>query len=369
MGASTNDDNNLLAQTHSLRTDEAYTEKADPALLDEARIGGMSFDVILNELEALAQDTPGASAPEHERAERRERRVQRLIVALAATFRQHPDLVPQALAKIRAGAKTRGALLDALSASGIEASQAALVGLLESPDADRDQRGAAAFALSRTPNPSALAIRALMAQLDDDYVGIQALYGLGTFCRLLRQRGDASASTELGELLVRRLSAAQGELATTRALRAISNSGYAPALVAVKPLLDDAREAVRADALEALRLMESPAVDSLIASHLAADVSPKGQLAALDAFKVRRPTSVLAEGLSGAARSADPHVRYRAVEQAVAWLDRRPELRRMLERVAQQEHEEKGRPGVLGAARSQVIWAAPHRRRASQRAC
>jgi hypothetical protein len=327
-----------------LRPDEVYRDQASAEMLDEARIGGMSFEAISAELDALSGQAPlepATDAGDGPRREQATQRLQHLIIALAATFRQQPQTIELALAKIRAGAPNRDALLDALAASGNDQSQLALIQLLDSPHVDRDRRHAAAFALSRTPKPGTAAIRALSAQLDDEFVGTQALYGLGTFCRLLRETGDVRASEELGQLLMRRLAAADGENAVTRTLRAISNSGFAPALGLVKPLLDDGREAVRADALEAIRLMDSPEVDGLIAKRLAADPSVKVQMAALSAIKARKPTAALVQALSGAARATDTHVRYRATELAAAWLERRPELRPSLEHVARQDGEEK----------------------------
>jgi hypothetical protein len=158
---------------------------------------------------------------------------------------------------------------------------------------------------------------------------------------LLREAGDVRTSQQLGQLLMQRLATADGEQAITRSLRAISNSGFVPALELVKPRLDDAREAVRADALEAIRLMDVPEVDGLIAARLTVDPSVKVQTAALSAIKPRKPTAALAQALSGAARATDAHIRYRATELAAAWLERRPELRRTLERVARQDGEEK----------------------------
>jgi hypothetical protein len=348
-----------------LRPDEVYSDGALSGMLDEARTGGMSFEAISAELDTLSGQASPEPASDSGDGPRREqaRRLQHLIIALAATFRQQPQTIEHALAKIRAGAPNRDSLLDALAASGSDQSQLALIELLDSPHGDREQRHAAAFALSRTPKPGTAAIRALTAQLDDEFVGTQALYGLGTFCRLLRETGGVEASQQLGQLLMRRLAAADGEQAITRSLRAISNSGFAPALGLVKPLLDDAREAVRADALEAIRLMDSLEVDGLIATRLASDVSAKVQMAALSAIKARKPTAALAQALSAATRATDTHVRYRSTELAAAWLERRPELRRRLERVSRHDGEEKIRnlaaAALSGAGKSSVAQLAP----------
>lgn len=355
-GTSLEESERKLAETRPLGVDEALTTEADAAALDRVRIAGKSFEAITAELAALprAGMLPSATSDrpseqdeqpnsEHEQVEHQQRRrqLQGLIAALAATFRQEPRTTEQALDQIKAGAPIQSDLLDGLAASGSEASHVALIRLLESPDADAALRHAAVFALSRTPKPSEAAIRALATHVNDDYVGTQALYGLGTFCRILRQAGDAAASEALGRLLVQRLSAADGELAVTRALRAISNSGYAPALPVVRPFLDDTRDAVRADALEAIRLMEAPDVDPLLASRLTGDGDNSAQLAVLNALPVRKPTPALAQALSVAMRNTDPHVRYRAVEVAAAWLGRRPELRAALARVARHDSEEK----------------------------
>lgn len=365
-GASLEESQRQLAETQPLGVAEAYVATPDPAAVDAARIAGSSFASIVAALTALPREEPRPEAADEEQQDQppagqddeeqkarqqRGRELQRLIVALAATFRQQPETIASAMAQIKAGASIRGELLDGLAASGSEASQAALSQLLDSPGVDADLRHAAAFALSRTPKPSQLAIRALIAQLDDEHAGTQALYGLGTYCRILREAGDAAASDELGRLLLQRLSAADGELAVTRSLRAISNSGYSPALGAVKPLLDDPRDAVRADALEAVRLMDSPEVDRLLAGRLAADGSAKSQVAALDALSVRKPTPALVAALSSTIRHADPHVRYRAVEVATSWLERRPELRSVLARVARQDGEEKIRNLAASALR------------------
>jgi hypothetical protein len=339
-------DTEQLRQTRSLRPDEAYVATVNEAALDEARIDGLSFETITAELGVLAH-----GSDEKADAERNEQQVQRLVVALAAMFRQQPQTIQLALAKIDARAPGHGSLLDALAASGSEASQIALARLLQAQGANRDERHAAAFALSRVSKPSPAAISALGAQLDDEYVGTQALYGIGTYCRLLREAGDGAGSEQLGQLLLRRLAAAEGELALTRSLRAISNSGYAPALVAVKPLLADGREAVRADALEAIRLMRSPEVDGLIVARLQLEKLPKVQLVALDALKVRLPSAILARSLGSATRNEDPHVRHRAVTVAAAWLAQRPELRSSLQRVAQHDSEEKIRQLASAALR------------------
>ena len=343
---SVEDERARLAETRRLGVDEPYVPTADAAVLDSARIAGKSFESILGELAALPRGEPdrsesGDDASRNRELEQQERQQQRLIVALAATFRQRPETIEQAIARIRAGAPIRGDLLDGLSASGSDASQLALARVVESSAADPELRHAAVFALSRSPSPSKHAIRALVAELDDEHAGTQALYGLGTFCRLLREAGDLAAADELGRLLVQRLSAAEGELALTRALRAIANSGYLPALAAVKPLLEDDREAVRADAVEAIRLMDAPSVDALLAERLTAESSVKARLAALDAFAVRKPTAALSRALGGALRHAEPHVRYRAAEVATAWLERLPELRVELARVARHDGEER----------------------------
>jgi HEAT repeat protein len=177
----------------------------------------------------------------------------------------------------------------------------------------------------------------------------QALFGLGTYSRRLRDSGDSKAAAELGDYLVNQLGAVPGPSALTTVLRAIANSGYDGALDKVMPYLNDAREEVRAVAVRALQSMRVPAADGLIAKQLVSDPAAEVRVAAVAAARVREPApSVVQALLAAATKDADSRVRYRAVEQVTHWLPQVPTFRSALEDISKHDAEER----IRGLARS-----------------
>lgn len=83
-----------------------------------------------------------------------------------------------------------------------------------------------------------------------------------------------------------------------RALRGMATSGYVPVPALVRSRLDAENEDIRGVALEALRHMADPAVDQISPSAIRSDKSPSVRLAAIDAFKLRNPSAVLAPPLA-----------------------------------------------------------------------
>ena len=90
----------------------------------------------------------------------------------------------------------------------------------------------------------------------------------------------------------------------------------------------------QAAAVDAIRLMQHPEVDLILASSLSAPHS-NVQVAALDALAVRPPSDALATALAQAGRAdRKPEVRLKAVRLMGQWLPDRPELRADLQRLA-----------------------------------
>jgi hypothetical protein len=336
----------LLASSKRFGANEPIAEPGADRALDVAKIGELDFETILARIEARESEkgpgpTPASdeprSAEEQAKAEQRLRDEARLFNALGATFRTEPRTIDRAVARIRAKSPAAVALMDALGSAATPEAHRGLGKLLGHVDAETERR--IVLALARSPHPTSEGTRALMSVLDRVPLHTGALYGLGTYSRLLRDQGSLEESKAIGEFLVARLKITTGDSTISTVLKAIANSGYAGALSRVKPYLRDQRELVRAAAVRALQSMQDARVDGIIAERLTSDESPKVRLSALEAAEIRGPGLELAEALSETINAEDRHVRYRAVELMADWLPRRPELRATLALVAKGDTE------------------------------
>jgi hypothetical protein len=340
----------LIDKLIPLPANEPYGAVAAGAL-DSARINGMTFGAVVARLEQLAKDRAGATtqdvvngnalAPaDPAKAERSTQEDQQLFEALSALYRQQPQTIAQATAKIRAKSPAADVLIDGLGVAGTPAAQSALVELMGAKTIDADLRNRAGTTLARTANPDEGSIDALKALLVSDPYKAKALFGLGTYSRRLRDAGKSAQAESLGEFLVARLKMADSELALITVLRAITNSGYAGALPALAPYMKDERELVRVAAVRALQSMRDPKVDEILASNLTSDPLSSVRLSAIDAAKVRDASDALVRALTDAAlNDSDAHVRYQAVELMTQWTAQRPELHAALEQIARADQE------------------------------
>ena len=353
----------LLAATERVAASDPIATPTPTAALDSARVGELDFDGILARLEQIAKERESGRAkqdqalatqdaetgqaqtapltPEEQTKHDAEvREDSRLFVALAALLRQKPETARRATQAIHRKSLATPVLMDALAAASTTEAQRALIALIHGHDLERKLRGHAINALARTPKPNALAIAALKELLRDEPFNRKAVYGLGTFSLALRDAGKAKEAAELGEFLLTELKSAQNPLDIVTVLRGIANSGYAGALGAVLPLLDDRRDRVRMAAVRALQSMQDPKADGLIAERIRHDTSDDVRISAVAAAEVREPNGDLASAVVKAGTdAADARVRYRAVELMIRWLPARPELRAALAQVASSDHE------------------------------
>jgi len=350
----------LMAAMPRTGADEPWGGGAAIESLDSARIKGMTFEKAVAELERMAKERGGVvlssvnGAPldpdEQAKRERQTEGESGVFIALAAILREQPQTIPLAIKRIQAKSPAATTLISALSSASTPATQSALVELANAKTTDPATRTQVLAALSRTPRPDAKSIDAMKALLKTDPFNEQGLLSLGTYSRRLRDAGSVDEANELGALLVERLKAAKFVSDRLTALRAITNSGYAPALPYVTPFLTHGEPVVRSVAVRALQSMHDPKVDGIIAERLASDAASDVRISALGAAKVREPTDVLAHAVENAATSAeDPHVRYRAVELLASWVASRPDVRPTLERVAKNDLEVRIRDRAQGA--------------------
>jgi HEAT repeat protein len=326
--------------------DQAFAGKTDVAALDNARIRGRTYDKVLEQLKALSVSHPeaftgGKNDGDANSNQLRMQELSGLFITLAAIFRQQPETIPRAVAAIRSHSPLADMLVDALGSSGSEAAHKALTALSSSAS-DPKLRSRALLALVGTSSPSDAAIATLRSRLKDKPFDEPALYGLGTYARLLRDAGSLKQSDDIATLLRETLQRASSDIQHIEvALGGIANCGCDQALPEVTAYLTDGTEGVRVQAVRALQAMRDPKVELLLATRMTTDASRNVRMTAIESARIRpEPSDLLARALSQAAISdSDAHVRYRAVELLIEWLPKRKDVRATLQTVAQNDSE------------------------------
>ncbi|WP_437284163.1 HEAT repeat domain-containing protein [Sorangium sp. So ce406] len=318
---------------------------------DAARAGDASYEALLARLEQTsgalkeAKERDPDAAPDHELVKAQTETVR----ALGARLRLEPGHIAHATSLARKGGAASVGLLDALGIAGTTEAQAALVALANDKQLGERQRSAAAYSLIATQWPDPGSVDALIGWLDHDTLSEYALYGLGTFSRHLRAAGQLEPAKRAAEALLAELPRSQ-HTRRVHVLRGIANSGYPGAFEAVRPLLNDKDESVRAAAIESIRLMDRPEVDGILVEQIEAEGSLNLRLAALNAASVRSPSDALVRGVSELATGApEAQSRLKAVQLLERWLRARPDVRPTLQQVADNENE---REGVRRAAQA-----------------
>jgi hypothetical protein len=351
----------VLAHTTKMAADRVPVDQTPSSNYDAQRIGDYTFDKALAELEAQARDPHRNELVESVRGQPfkpddlQERRAKldaqgHAFIALSALLRSDVKNIPRAVASVRGHSPATRGLLDSLASAGTKDTQAALVSLMNDAKLELPLRRAAASSLIRTERATAESVSALQAHVaTSDPLHVFAVYGLGTISRRLREAGEVAQADAIVQGLVAQLKAVHSPTDQVDALRAIANSGGVAAFDAVIPLLEAKDLNVRVAAVDAVRLMQRPEVDGIIAKSLG-QPEASVQEAALDAVSVRTPTPALVAALQRAATSAaKPGLRLKAVRIMVRWLPLRPELRPSLEHLAASDELEQVRKEAQAA--------------------
>lgn len=336
-----------------LGADEPYVQAADSQAMsnsmDDARINGQTFEAVVDKLRATAVSRQAAARVNAANGTGKASDAAVIaqqetgqFVALAAMFRRRDSDVGKAVKRLRSDGVVADTLVDALSSSGSPAAHRALAELLTAKDIDPKLRQRALGGLALTPRPSPIAIQALKGELGRQPFSASALFGLGSYARFYGANGDSAQEKALGELLIERLKNTDDivpRIVVT--LQAIANSGYSGALTDVTQRLTDRRAPVRAAAIRAVQFMPGPQVDQLVANTIATDKETEVSVSALAAAKVRKPSDILVQALTNAARAArEPKVRYESVELLTQWSKERADVRDVIQRVATSDSEE-----------------------------
>ena len=334
-----------LADAHNVvAASEPYGVKISQQALDHSRTNGASFGEIFARLAQNATKSAsratGGGKPGQEAAFKEEAQ---LFSALVGALREDPKAVDEAIQKIKAKSPLAPVLIDALSSASSAEAEKALVGLRSFVDKDPVQRARVLHALARMPRPGKDAVAVMKSVLEKEPYNPRALYALGTYSRRFRDEGNSEMAVGLGEYLVEMLREATGPSGRLTALRAIGNSGYSAALPDVRGFTSDKDETTRVVAVRALQSMKDLAVDEILTSTMGSDTSFEVRISAIEAARVRDPTDKLLLAVVAACRHPEPRIRYRAVETLIRWLPRRPSLRPVLQKISQEDPEQRVR--------------------------
>lgn len=321
--------------------------------LDRAKIGNLSFPQIVAGLEGLAGRRSAAKAKygtdhtalaEHERVTGAAWMEQetKLFAALNATLRQTPEVTSQVERLIRSDSAARNVLISGLGAAGIAEGHQILLTLMADMRVPEDLRNACGLSLMRTPKVSAVAVHGVEARLDDPDWHRLAVYGLGTYARLLRDGGEVEESKRLVGVLVSRFRVARKVAEKVDLLFGLSNSGSPDVLELVRGgLISDRNKDVRGAAVSALRLIGGQDAERMLVETLAGDLDRHVRLDALRTLTRREPSEPIVRALAQASlHDESDRVRYEAVGLMTTFLPKVPTLRSTLEQVSRSDSEE-----------------------------
>jgi hypothetical protein len=274
------------------------------------------------------------------------------FATLTAFLRSDVATVPKALAKIRAGGPAAPTLVSALAAARTPTAQAALEDVIRDSKLPGKLRAHALVGIGRIPRPERSVAATIIGVLAEPKIQNQALLSLGSLSRRLRDAGRNEEADVLRPELAMKLAGAADADARAIALRAVSNSGDAALFDAVKPYLGETASIVeRGAAAEALRHMQRPEVNAILAERLLAETSAEVSLSILRALRTRGASPELVTALAKTIASGPtPNVRQRAVELAATWSNDNPGLRTVLAEAAEKDPDPEVRRAAARAA-------------------
>lgn len=259
-------------------------------------LGGKDFDTLVKELRALPEEPT-------ERDEARSialERLRALFMLHPAEAAKVPDIIRADMAPLAASP-----MLGALSAASTREAIQALAEVTGDRSIPHDIRMDSAAALGVAKDPTAEGLEALrgVAGEEDGMLRDTAQLALGNAAAQLTDTDPKGAEGLVGELTRDYRSASTAE-AQVGALNSLGNTRSPSALATLEDALQSQDPRVRQAALNALRIIQDPRADQLLARHLLKDPAPEVRQAAVFASNFR-PLAPLLPALAQALR-VDP---------------------------------------------------------------
>jgi len=245
------------------------------------------------------------------------------LFALASDVLRHtPSGVADAIDELhheRDAERTRF-WIAALGDAGSPEAQAALAGLFGEQRYDANMQRDILRSLSLLAEPTLDTTELLASLAADPLLGRQAKYGLGTAANRLRARDPERSAAIVSELRAG-LAAASNEDSRIDYVKALGNAGDEQAFTDVADQLASENEAVRMQALHAMRLMPPGRADELLAQQILADADYRVRMAALDAAGLRPPSEVVGKALLESMHSEQVKLTRQALYRTLLSLD------------------------------------------------
>jgi hypothetical protein len=316
--------------------------------MDHERMKGLTFEQTLRALVARSRDPRkkalwaakndhAADPMDKKNAETWTEDWARYFAALPAFFRQKPETLKRAEREIREDNPATASLLGGLSSSGSPAAQKVLARLAKDETLDMKIRESALRNLVQCTRPTEKTADIVWAFTDDSDFTRLAVFGIGIIARKMRKSGEVETASKYVSKLIDRLGEVEDPHQKRDVLRGISNSGDPAAMDAVAPLFNAEEPAVRGGAVEAVRLMEIPEADRLIAEKISfktEDTAGVRASAIRAAANRSQEDPILAALLEAAQFDPDMKVKKESRKLLYSWSNGNPELVAKLEAIA-----------------------------------
>ena len=337
-----------------LSASEPYAQALPVDAMDDQRMRGLTFDDTLKALVARSRD-PRRKAL-WEKQEQKHGRAKddtvakawtedwsRYFIALPAFFRQQPETLKIAENQIRKGSPATQSLFGGLSSSGSPGAQALLARLALDQKLDRELRLSAVRNLVQCKMPTKETAEVVWGMAGDSILSRYSVFGIGIIARKLRKAGETESAGLILSNLINRLGSISDPNEKRDVLRGISNTGDPAAYESIKPLIADPNPTIRGGAVEAVRLMEIPEADRLIADRILLENEPAAgvRVSAINSASNRSHEEPLLSVLIDAA-SNDPEdkVRRAARKVLLAWSRDTLALKPILAQIADADERE-----------------------------
>jgi HEAT repeat protein len=267
----------------------------------------------------------------------------------ASLLRIHPEKAKSLAEWIKGGDEQSNTFISALRDAGTKEAQAALLDVYRDPGLPEPAKMSALRAVSLLNKPTTEST-ALLRELStaEGLTGEQAVYGLGTHASRAAANGQDAAPI-VGEL-VDGLGGAKTPQEEAKYLAALGNAGSRDAVEEITTRTKSESEAVRREAVHALRSVPGADVDATLARALLQGDPDMVRAKAANAIRDRARSEVLSKALAESLRTERSRpVKTTVIQVASLWVSDSPEIQASLEWLVANESDDMLRKAALAA--------------------
>ena len=261
---------------------------------------------------------------------------------LTALFAVHPEAAQQALAEFKSELSLEQAsiLAGALASAETPQAQDALseVALLDELESNVRNSAVALLGLSENPTGATIDTLLTLQKSEDIALSSSANLALGSVAESIAELNPEVAEDIMTSLL-QDLQDSESDETLQLSLEALGNSGDSRMIPAVKTVLEEGSEDMRASGVEALRFVNTPEAVELIANTVTRDADTHVRQAAIRAMDYQSIEPFLPSLNEVARNDEDSSVRLQVVDRAGERLSTFPEGQELLAWVAENDSD------------------------------